>query len=175
MQGGEKWGRFSIIGLPCSTILRVSGNNVSVITDEIVQEEVETDDPFGFISDFKSRFNVAVTEDDHRFIGGLVGYFSYDAVRFVEPTIGPNLGIDQIETPDILLMLSEEVVVFDNLRGTISFVINVDSEKVENYKVAQARLDELQEMLKCSALLPNSKKVESDAKNEFQHHFDLLN
>ena len=172
VQGGEKWGRFSIIGLPCSTILRVSGNNVSVITDDIVQEEVETDDPFGFISDFKSRFNVAVTKNDHRFIGGLVGYFSYDAVRFVEPTIGPSLGIDEIKTPDILLMLSEEVVVFDNLRGTISFVINVDSEKLENYKLAQARLDQLQEMLKCSAPLPNSEKVESEGGNEFQHHFD---
>ena len=172
VQGGEKWGRFSIIGLPCSTILRVNGKKVTVETNDSVIEEVETDDPFAFISEFKSQFKVADGKDDHRFTGGLVGYFSYDTVRYVEPTIGPSSGVDEIETPDILLMVSEEVVVFDNLRGTISFIINVDPHDFGNYKKAQDRLDELQEMLLLPTPLPKLSDVKPGPSDGFYHHFD---
>ncbi|GIT22962.1 MAG: hypothetical protein CM1200mP40_26440 [Gammaproteobacteria bacterium] len=88
-----------------------------------VVEETETKNPFEFIPEFKSRYRVAELDDSQRFAGGLVGYFAYDTVRYVETKIGPSAGDDEINTPDILLMLSEEVVVFDNLRGTISFII----------------------------------------------------
>ncbi|NKB33513.1 MAG: anthranilate synthase component I [Pseudomonadales bacterium] len=171
VQGGEKWGRFSIIGLPCSTVIRVNNRKVTVEDKGNVIEELETENPFDFITEFKSRYRVAEVSDSQRFTGGLVGYFSYDSVRYVETSIGSSKGIDEINTPDILLMLSEEVVVFDNLRGTISFVINVDPAESEAYANAQIRLDQLQNLLKSPTPLPVSGSGKEISENDFHHHF----
>ena len=172
VQGGEKWGRFSIIGLPCRTVLRVKARKVMVEVGGEVVEEKETNNPFEFISEFKSRYRVAELGDPQRFAGGLVGYFAYDTVRYVETTIGPSAGEDEIDTPDILLMLSEEVVVFDNLRGTISFIINVDPSESDAYIKAQSRLDQLQELLKSPTPLPESGSGKDVSEDQFHHHFE---
>ena len=171
VQGGEKWGRYSIIGLPCSTVLRVVGETVTVEDNGKIVEEVVTKDPFEFITDFKNRFNVAELADGQRFNGGLVGYFSYDTVRFVETSIGPSTALDEIGTPDILLMLSEEVVVFDNLSGTICFVINVDPDQQDAYAAAQQRIDFLQEQLKKPVPLPSLQEPQPVLDADFTHHF----
>ncbi len=171
VSGGEKWGRYSIIGLPCSTVVRVVSDKVTVEEKGQVVEETTSDDPFAFISAFKNRFKVAEIPDSQRFTGGLVGYFSYDTVRFVETSIGPSKARDEISTPDILLMLSEEVVVFDNLSGTISFVINVDPAEEEAYTRAQLRLDYLQEQLRNPAPLPHLQDVKSVNESDFTNHF----
>ena len=154
IQGGEKWGRFSIIGLPCSTVLRVVGDTLTVEKQGQIVETVKTDDPFVFIEDYKARFNVAEVTDNQRFGGGLVGYFAYDSVRYVEPSIGPAKDPGALDTPDILLMLSEEVVVFDNLRGTIAFVITVDPADSDAFDNAQRRINELEAQLSNAAPLP---------------------
>lgn len=172
VQGGEKWGRFSIIGLPCNTILRVVADRLTVEENGVVIEELTTSDPFPFISEFKSRYKVADIPDSQRFTGGLVGYFSYDTVRFVETSIGPARGKDEIATPDILLMLSEEVVVFDNLRGTISFVINVDPSQESAYEKALQRLDFLQAQLALPAPLPALQSETSISEADFFNHFE---
>ncbi|MEQ8955682.1 MAG: chorismate-binding protein, partial [Gammaproteobacteria bacterium] len=170
VQGGEKWGRFSIIGLPCRTVLRVVGNTVTVETDNAVVEQVQCEDPFDFIEDFKSRYAIAGVGGGPRFRGGLVGYFGYDSVRYVETSIGPARGKDEIGTPDILLMVSEEVVVFDNLRGTLSFVINADPSSPNAYDTALQRLDELQSQLRQPVPeLPQSNSGIEEG--EFKHHF----
>ncbi len=170
VQGGEKWGRFSVIGLPCHTVLRVVGNNVTVETDGKVVEETSREDPFEFIEEFKSRYRNADVPKRPRFFGGLVGYFGYDSVRYVETSIGPAKGKDEIGTPDILLMVSEEVVVFDNLRGTISFVINADPSMPDAYANALGRLDALQQQLRQP--LPDLPHVNSGIREEdFKHHF----
>ena len=171
VQGGEKWGRYSIIGLPCSTVLRVVGDTVTVEDNGKVVETVVTKDPFEFIADFKNRFKVAELADGQRFNGGLVGYFSYDTVRFVETSIGPSTALDEIGTPDILLMLSEEVVVFDNLSGTICFVINVDPNQENAFAAAQQRLDFLQEQLNKPVPLPSLQAPKSVLDTDFSHHF----
>ena len=171
VQGGEKWGRYSIIGLPCSTIMRVQYGKVVVETEGKVVEEQDTDDPFDFITGFRNRFKVADVGDKQRFSGGLVGYFAYDTVRFVETGIGPAEGIDGIDTPDILLMVSEEVVVFDNLRGTISFIINVNPAAGDAYKKAQRRLDQLQMDLKKPVPLPDSNTSNIVTEEDFLYHF----
>ena len=171
VQGGEKWGRYSIIGLPCSTVLRVVSETVTVEDNGKIVEEVVTKDPFEFITDFKNRFNVAELADGKRFNGGLVGYFSYDTVRFVETSIGPSMALDEIGTPDILLMLSEEVVVFDNLSGTICFVINVDPDQQDAYAAAQQRIDFLQEQLKKPVPLPSLQEPQPVLDADFIHHF----
>ncbi len=171
VQGGEKWGRYSIIGLPCNTIVRVQNNKVTVETGGEIVEEKETNDPFDFIAGFKSRFKVADLADKQRFSGGLVGYFAYDTVRFVETRIGSAEGIDEIDTPDILLMVSEEIVVFDNLKGTISFIINVNPAVSDAYENAQHRLDQLQADLKNPAELPEFNASNTVTEKDFRHHF----
>ena len=171
VQGGEKWGRYSIIGLPCRTIITVRDKKITIETDGNVQDEFVTDDPFAFLAEFKSRFKVAQITDEQRFSGGLVGYFSYDTVRFVETKLGPADNKDEIDTPDILLMLSEELVVFDNLRGTISFIINVDPHEVRSFGEAQLRLDRLQDALKTPVTLPLINDGENLSAHKFKHHF----
>ena len=172
VQGGEKWGRYSIIGLPCSTVLRVASGKVTVEKNGEVIEEVDAEDPFPFIAEFKSRYRVASAPERQRFAGGLVGYFSYDTVRFVGTSIGPSKGHDEIGTPDILLMVSEEVVVFDNLRGTISFIINVDPAQDNALENAQARLDQLQAELAKPAPLPALQERGPVSEADFNHHFE---
>ncbi len=171
VQGSEKWGRYSIIGLPCKTIVRVVAEKVTVEENGQIIEEIKTDQPFAFISAFKNRFKVAEIPGSQRFTGGLVGYFSYDTVRFVETSIGPSRARDEIATPDILLMLSEEVVVFDNLRGTISLVITVDPTQEEAYGRAQKRLDFLQEQLLNPVPLPRLQESRTVVESDFTKHF----
>jgi len=154
VQGGEKWGRYSIIGLPCRTVLRVIGQSITVETDGQVVESLECDDPFVFIADFKARYKVAPLQGAQRYCGGLVGYFAYDTVRYVEPSLGASPGEDDIGTPDILLMVSEEVVVFDNLRGTLSLIVNADPADPAAFDDAQKRLDALEAGLAREVPLP---------------------
>ena len=172
IQGGEKWGRFSIIGLPCSTVLRVVGDTLTVEKQGQIVETVKTDDPFVFIEDYKARFNVAEVTDNQRFGGGLVGYFAYDSVRYVEPSIGPAKDPGALDTPDILLMLSEEVVVFDNLRGTIAFVITVDPADRGAFDNAHRRINELEAQLSNAAPLPPLPTQRGISDADFVSHFD---
>ena len=116
-QGGEKWGRYSIIGLAARTVLSVRGHHIEVRHDGELQETLETDDPLTFIEAFQARYQVEQAEDLPRFYGGLVGYFAYDTVRFVERRLRATTPPDPLGTPDILLMVSEDVVIFDNVKG----------------------------------------------------------
>ena len=133
-QGGEQWGRYSIIGLPCKTIIKVCGQSVTVETEGNVVESVETGDPLAFIEKFQGRFKVANTENLPRFIGGLVGYFSYDTVRFVENRLSRTSPPDQLETPDIVLMVSEDIVIFDNLKGSAQLISLADPQESNAYE-----------------------------------------
>nr|VFK40953.1 MAG: anthranilate synthase component 1 [Candidatus Kentron sp. SD]VFK46879.1 MAG: anthranilate synthase component 1 [Candidatus Kentron sp. SD]VFK78766.1 MAG: anthranilate synthase component 1 [Candidatus Kentron sp. SD] len=143
VHGGEKWGRYSIIGLPCRDRIKVTGQTVTLMRNDDVLEEVETPDPFAWIASFQKRFRSANLPGLPRFTGGLVGYFGYDAVRYVEPKLGPSPNEDPIGSPDIVLMVSDEVVIFDNLCGTISIVIHADPSVPNALSLALDRLDEL--------------------------------
>ncbi len=147
VQGGEKWGRYSIIGLPCRTLLKVDGNLLTVETDGQITESLETTDPFVFIEQYQQRFKVPELEELPRFNGGLVGYFAYDSVRFVEKKVAHSAPEDTVNTADIILMLSEELVVLDNLRGKLMLMVYQDPSVENAYGHAMARLDELAEKL----------------------------
>lgn len=147
VQGGEKWGRYSIIGLPCKTLLKVTGNKLTVETDSEITESCETEDPFEFIEAYQQRFKVPELDELPRFNGGLVGYFAYDTVRFVERKVAASTPPDNINTPDIILMLSEEVVVLDNLRGKLMLMVYQDPTVDKAYEQALMRLDALAEKL----------------------------
>ncbi len=143
VQGGEKWGRYSIIGLPCSTVLKVFGHQAQVWVDGTLSESLEVQDPLAFAEEFQHRYRTAPREGLPVFHGGLVGYFAYDTVRFVEPRLAASVPPDRLGTPDILLMVSEEVLVFDNLAGTIRLVVNADPAVDNALALAQQRLQAL--------------------------------
>jgi anthranilate synthase component 1 len=143
VQGGEKWGRYSIIGLPCRCLVRVSGQRIGVERGGTLVEELETADPLEWIESFQARFRVAAHPELPRFTGGLVGYFGYDTVRYIEPRLGPCPNPDQIGTPDILLMVSDEVVVFDNLSGRMYIIVHLDPGAGDTLDKGEARIAEL--------------------------------
>ncbi len=144
VQGGEKWGRYSIIGLPCRTVLKVSGHTVTIEEQGEVVETHTVEDPLAWIESFQRRYDVAPLDGLPRFTGGLVGYFGYDTIRYIEPRLTRHDQRDTLGTPDILLMVSEEVVVFDNLSGKLYLIVHVGpGEEAQG----ERRLAELEERL----------------------------
>ncbi|MEC8426964.1 MAG: chorismate-binding protein, partial [Pseudomonadota bacterium] len=166
VQGGEKWGRYSMIGLPARTVLKAFANRVLIETDGQVVEEFECDDPLDFVMDFKNRFRVAESEDLPRFNGGLVGYFGYDCVRYVEPKLKAGQPEDTIGTPDILLMVSDEVLVFDNLSGRLTVIVHVDPQTQGSYQAGMARIDTLEAALRELTPAPAPMKLSGDSARE---------
>ena len=132
--GGEKWGRYSIIGLPCRTVLKVHGNHITVISDGEIVESLDHTDPLGFIEDFQTRYRVPDLPEFPRFYGGLVGYFGYDCVRYVEKRLADSTPPDPLGTPDIVLMVSEELVIFDNLKGHMQLISLIDPSEPDIYQ-----------------------------------------
>ncbi len=143
VQGGEKWGRYSVIGLPCRTVVRVNDGEITVSTDDEIVERAHPDDPLAWIEAFHARFRVPEVADLPRVNGGLVGYFGYDTIRYIEPRLNvADPRPDPLGSPDILLMVSDEVVVFDNLRGSARIIIFVEPTEAA-WSAGQARLDDL--------------------------------
>ena len=149
VQGGEKWGRYSIIGLPCRKIIRVRGQRVTVEHAGEIVEALDCPDPLAWIQEFQNRYRVPATgEGLPRFIGGLVGYFSYDTIRYVESKLARCPNPDPVDNPDILLLVSEDMVVFDNLAGRLYLITLVDPAVERAYSRAQQRLDDWSELLR---------------------------
>ncbi len=171
VHGGEKWGRYSIIGLPCRTILTVRGHEVVLSEDGVEIEYLVTDDPLAYIERFRQRYRVPHIEGLPRFTGGLVGYFGYDTVRYVEPKLAAKQLPDPIGTPDILLMVSDEVVVFDNLRGALYFIVHADPAVAGAYEAAQVRLDALHAQLRSAALPERAAAQPPLAESDFVSSF----
>ncbi|MGB2374849.1 MAG: anthranilate synthase component I [Porticoccaceae bacterium] len=151
VQGGEKWGRYSLIGLQTSTVLRVYGQRLEIVRDGKPMVDRHTDDPMAEVDRFRQLFSMPDLPDLPRFTGGLVGYFGYDTVRYVEPILAKSQPVDELGTPDILLMASDEVAIFDNLSGTLMLVVHVDAKQADGLDQANARLDELQQKLNSPA------------------------
>jgi anthranilate synthase component 1 len=143
VQGGEKWGRYSIIGLPARTVLRAYEHEVTISVDGVEVERHHCADPLTFVEQFKDRYKVPTLPGLPRFNGGLVGYFGYDSVRYVEPKLAQGVNPDALGTPDILLMVSDAVVVFDNLAGKMHAIVLVDPADTDALEQGQARLQEI--------------------------------
>jgi anthranilate synthase component 1 len=149
--GGERFGRYSIIGLPARTLLRSVGtpespSNEVVLDDNVI--ESNQDNPLDFIDSYFKRFKVAPQTNLPRFCGGLAGYFGYDTVRYIEKRLAKHSLPDEIGVPDIQLMLTEELAVVDNVAGKIYFIVYVDPNDENAYEAGTARLAKLQAQLK---------------------------
>ena len=155
VQGGDKWGRYSIIGLPCQRRLLIRGNQIQeLVGDQVVQQQV-ADDPLAWVEAFQSQFKVYNLPGLPAFSGGLVGYFGYDTIRFVEERLKNSTPAqDDIQAPDIELLVSEELVVFDNLSGQVHVIVHADLTQADAYEQTQSRLDALQAQLSQPMPLP---------------------
>lgn len=162
--GGERFGRYSFIGLPARTLLRASGfgaqARTEVVTDGQVVETAEGN-PLDFIAAYQKRFKVALRPGLPRFCGGLAGYFGYDAVRYIEKKLENTCPPDTLGCPDILLLQCEELAVIDNLSGKLYLIVYADPATPEAYAKAKKRLRELKEQLKYSVSAPVVKPTES--------------
>ncbi len=160
--GGERFGRYSFIGLPARTLLRASalddGSTLTeVVTDGAVVER-HTGNPLDFIEAYQARFKVALRPGLPRFCGGLAGYFGYDAVRFMEPKLAATRKPGGLDTPDILLLQTEELAVIDNLSGRLYLIVYADPKVPEAYFSAKRRLAELGDKLRYSVTAPPVKR-----------------
>ena len=143
VHGGEKWGRYSIIGLPSETIVRITGQEIEVKHCGEVIEQTTSEDPLNWIEEFKAQYKVPDLDNLPRFNGGLVGYFGYDTVRYVEPRLGDSPNPDPLGCPDILLLVSNDLIVFDNLSGRLYLIVHADPSQDNAYSNAQKSLDTL--------------------------------
>jgi anthranilate synthase component 1 len=155
--GGERFGRYSFIGLPARTLLRATGMVTEVVTDGTVVERDEGN-PLAFIERYQARLNPAVSSGLPRFCGGLAGYFGYDTVRCIEPRLSATRKPGGLGTPDIMLLLTEEVAVIDNLSGRLYLIVWADPARPEAYFEAGRRLGELADMLSHSVAAPAVKR-----------------
>ena len=147
VQGGEKWGRYSIIGLPCRQVISIYDHRVEISLHGKICQTFEVECPLAWVREFQSRFRVPDIAGLPSFQGGLVGYFAYDSVRYVERHLQGKAPQDTLNTPDILLMVSEEVIVFDNLNGVMNLIVIADSAQPDARQKAEQRLDELAERM----------------------------
>lgn len=169
--GGERFGRYSFIGLPARTLLRASGfgadARTEVVTDGQVVESAQGN-PLDFIEAYQKRFKVALRPGLPRFCGGLAGYFGYDTVRYIEKKLEKSCPPDTLGTPDILLLQCEELAVIDNLSGKLYLIVYVDPGKPEAYGAGKRRLRELKDQLKYSVSAPTVRQTETfPAEREF--------
>jgi anthranilate synthase component 1 len=155
--GGERFGRYSFIGLPASTLLRATGFRTEVVTGGTVVETHEGN-PLDFIAAYQQRFKVALRPGLPRFCGGLAGYFGYDAVRYIEPRLAGTTKPGGIDTPDILLLQTEELAVIDNLSGRLYLIVYANPGQPEAYFRGKRRLSELAGKLAYSVTVPPVKR-----------------
>lgn len=161
VQGGERFGRYSIIGLPAKTRIVAHGNQVQVITNNEVVESLENTNPLDFIKQYQSLFNIPAShllpnQNLPRFTGGLAGYFGYETIRYIEKRLSATNKPDAINTPDILLLLSEEIAVVDNLSGKLYFIVYADPSLENAYENAQTRLRSLLKQLRTPVTVPSA-------------------
>ncbi|MDT8363342.1 MAG: anthranilate synthase component I [Nitrosomonas sp.] len=154
--GGERFGRYSVIGLPAKTRLEVYDNLVQTISGNVTNK-IDTANVLDYIDTFLAQFKVAPNADLPRFAGGLAGYFGYDSVRYIEPRLAGHAPPDTLHTPDILLLLSEEVVVVDNLSGKLYLIIHIDPALKNAYQHGIDRLKELLAKLRQALPIPDEK------------------
>jgi anthranilate synthase component 1 len=143
VEGGERFARYSIIGLPAQRVYAFAGHTLFVTENgELIDSRV-VDDPFAEVERLRSAQRVPKIDGLPGFAGGLVGWFGFECIQYIEPRLAGSDKPDELGTPDILLMQSEEVAVFDNLKGRLYLIVHADPSQPQAYARANRRLDQL--------------------------------
>jgi anthranilate synthase component I len=143
VEGGERFGRYSIIGLPAKRVVTFRGHAMEIRDHGRVVESREVADPFAQVEALRASHSVPKLEGLPGFTGGLVGWFGFECIGYIEPRLAGGDKSDELDTPDILLMLSEELAVFDNLKGRLYLIVHADPREADAWESAQSRLDAL--------------------------------
>ena len=168
VEGGERFGRYSIIGLPSKKRIVIRGDVIEVVDQNKVIQKETSQNPLDFIQAYLSQFKVPHDLELPRFAGGLAGYFGYETIQYIESRLKDKKTKDTLEVPDILLMLSHELVVVDNVAHKIFMVSYVDPSLEKAYEVGIQRLDELHDQLLTSIKTEASQTThQSEAQSEF--------
>jgi len=172
VEGGENWGRYSIIGLPCRRVFKLAGHDLSVEELGETVERRRVEDPLAEIETLRRTYRVPQLPQLPEFSGGLVGYFGFESIGYIEPKLAQWQRTDQLGLPDVLLMLSEEIAVFDNLKGRLYLIVHADPTQPQAYARAHRRLDELAFRLRRSGpsypeVLDPKALAEGDFKSSF--------
>ncbi|MCB4809773.1 anthranilate synthase component I [Methylovorus menthalis] len=170
VQGGERFGRYSIIGLPARTRIVAHDRDIKVLQDDLVIESAADINPLDFVKQYQARFKTPPYQGLPRFTGGLAGYFGYETVRYIEPRLTRNAHAktDALGVPDILLMVSEELAVVDNLSGKLYFIVYADPATDNAYEAAHQRLQQLLTQLRQPVAIPQAPAMApSEAVSEF--------
>ena len=167
VEGGERFGRYSFIGVSARRLIRSRDRQIQVLVDGEVTEQLEGD-PLEFVRQFRKRFKVALRPGLPRFCGGLAGYFGYDLVRFIEPTLGPCTKPDPVGTPDMQFLLVDELAIVDNLKGRLYLIVYADTTMPDAWAQTQKRLRELRRRLSEAVDEPaDSVSLESEIIRDF--------
>jgi len=166
VEGGDKFGRYSIIGLPSKLRIQINDNKILVLEGSKVKKEIVDENPLDFIDNFMADFKVPTDLDLPRYSGGLAGYFGYETIKYIEPKLCKNFVEDKLDLPDILLMLSDEIVVFDNISGTLFIINYVDPSIPDAYELGLKNLQELVGKLQSGpSPFASFENTDSDRKN----------
>lgn len=172
VEGGERWARYSIIGLPARRVIRVDDRRWSELRDGLVVREEREADPLAAVADLMAEVRVPRIDELPLFAGGWVGYFGYECVRYIEPRLADLNNVDELGTADLLLMFAEDVVVFDNLSGALWLITHADTADPDAYRRAQRRLDRTAFRIR-AGVAPYPPQVAGDAVEvAFESRFD---
>jgi anthranilate synthase component 1 len=160
--GGERFGRYSFIGLPARRRVEVRGHRCSEYEGDRVVAEADAQDPLAYVNGYLARFKVAQDPRLPRFCGGLVGYFGYDTVRYIEKRLAKSDKPDPLGVPDVLLLVSEEIAIVDNLSGKLSLVVYAQPGEPGAYARARERLSALLQQLRRPVEIPASPPQRSE-------------
>ena len=146
VQGGEKWGRYSFIGLAAETVIKVYNYRVIIEKNGTLIEQYEVSDPLEWIGQYQNQFNVPKLENFPDFNGGFVGYFGYEIIRYIEPKLKNINKPDELDVADILLMVSNDLLVFDNLSSKVHIITHINPAE-KNYEDAIEKLDQIEKSI----------------------------
>ena len=152
VQGGEKWGRYSFIGLAAETVIKVYDYEVRVEKNGVLVDQYEVEDPLAWIDNYQNQFNVPKLDDLPDFNGGLVGYFGYEIIRYIEPKLANIDKTDELNVADILLMVSNDLLVVDNLSSKVHIITHINPDE-NTFEDALSKLN----------------LIEGNIKKSFQH------
>ncbi len=143
VEGGARWGRYSIIGLSANFRFQVSGQRFKEFAYDTLVDEYEVEDVLEQVEAIKARYSVPVISELPAFNGGLVGYFGYEIIEQIEDKLTGLAPEDQLQIPDIQMMLAEDVAVFDNLAGKVWLITHVNPDQELAYEKGSKRLRDL--------------------------------
>ncbi|ORU94436.1 MAG: anthranilate synthase [Cycloclasticus sp. symbiont of Bathymodiolus heckerae] len=168
VQGGENWGRYSIIGLPCKNVIKITGNTIELESNGVVEQTLNSKEPLDWVRQHAATFRIPEVVGLPRFSGGLVGYFGYETIHYIESKVAQNSKAksDPIDSPDILLMVSEDVLVFDNVNNQLMIVTHADPADENAYAQGMSYLDDLIRKLQTTHVTSSFGESATPAVNE---------